>query len=441
MSRRLTLGSQRPILWGVREARSEVAARPNGLDHRIPTPGFKVAFTVKITIDRLVHPLHRSVPFGEADVMRFPLHASCPVCRDVSEPEVLTEIGCAHWRQRLSIVQCRECELVYYRNPPGDDWLRDFYRQNWNSGTEQAVRDGSVSPSSKTKPRMAWLLADLGIEDRKARIIDVGCGVGALMAGLAEAGFSEIWGTELSDYRVAASRARFPGRVFAGGYKGVPDEFRFDVIYSHHVLEHIRVPADAIDWIEGHLDRSGVVVLSVPDMRDESVPNQIFFLPHLHSFGPSSLQRLAESRGLRCIFWKGARPGELTAVFSRDPAFRGGRPHRFMAPEEAIGGRSDQPQKARMRGMWDTTHQREEYRSIYAKAGDGPRGYSIPGATERAYARTLGLGHRLLARAGLSRLRSLLPFKTGYLRFRREDDADEIPSVTLAGGRGAFNVK
>jgi 2-polyprenyl-3-methyl-5-hydroxy-6-metoxy-1,4-benzoquinol methylase len=398
---------------------------------------------VKIVIDQVVHPLHRRMLFGADDVAQFPPHAVCPACRSSREPEPLASLGLPEWRQGLAVVQCPECELVYYRNPPGDDWLRTFYRESWNRGIGENLRGGALRASSRTKPRMAWLLDDLGIEDRKARILDVGCGVGAMLAGLAAAGFTELMGTEASDYRVAASRLRFPGRIFAGGYAGVPDEFRFDVIYSNHVLEHIRVPADAIDWMAAHLSERGILAVTVPNAWEESLLNQILFLPHLHSFSARSLQRLAELRGLRCVLWRGARWYELTAVFTRDPAFRARRPERFIEPEQVIARRSGS-QAARFREIWGPPGRRRGVRSIYvekARPDDRRRGYGIPGIPERASARLLGLAHGALARAGLAGLRSRLPFKTGYLRFHGEDDGDGVPCLSFAGGRGGFQVK
>jgi hypothetical protein len=260
-----------------------------------------------------------------------------------------------------------------------------------------------------------------------------------MLAGLAAAGFTELWGTEVSDYRVAASGSRFPGRIFAGGTAGVPDEFRFDVIYSNHVLEHIRVPADTIDWIESHLSDRGILALSVPDAWEESLLNQILFLPHLHSFGARSLQRLGESRGLRCALWRGARWYELTAVFTRDPAFRLRRPERFFEPAQAIARRSGS-QAARFRAAWEAPG----YRSFYvekSRPADRERGWAIPSPMERASARALELAHRALAGAGLTGLRSRLPFKTGWLRFHREGDAEGVPCLALAGGQGVFHVK
>ncbi|MCH8884810.1 MAG: methyltransferase domain-containing protein, partial [SAR324 cluster bacterium] len=101
-------------------------------------------------------------------------------------------------------------------------------------------------------------------------LIASGCGgaddatsIGSLMAGLSDAGYTDVWGAEMSPYRVAMCEARFPGRIFAGGYKGVPDERRFDVILANHVLEHIYSPSQAIEWMAGHLNERGVILITV----------------------------------------------------------------------------------------------------------------------------------------------------------------------------------
>ena len=81
--------------------------------------------------------------------------------------------------------------------------------------------------SKKSSPRMAALFADLGLAPAGRSVLDVGCGNGKLLAGLRDSGYDDLWGTELSPWRVAVSALRFPDRIFEGGYAAIPEAQRF----------------------------------------------------------------------------------------------------------------------------------------------------------------------------------------------------------------------
>ncbi len=84
--------------------------------------------------------------------------------------------------------------------------------------------------------RVAGIVASLGLPQR-GRALDFGCGAGVFAAVLAEVlpGW-EVWGTDISPVALDQARARVPGVRFAA-----PTEVAgaFDLIFSHHVLEHV----------------------------------------------------------------------------------------------------------------------------------------------------------------------------------------------------------
>ncbi len=217
----------------------------------------------------------------------------------------------------MLVVQCKNCDHLYYANPPGEDWFANFYRSEWNSDRGENA-DAYLTASSAIKTTPARLLADAEIADRGLRMLEIGCGTGDMMAGLQQTGFSDLYGTEASDYRAAMSALRFPHRVFRGGYSAVPSGLMFDFIFSHHVMEHIHNPHEAMKWMVARLSKGGIIAITVPDAACEPLLNQILFIPHLHSFSHRSLIKMGESLGLKTLFWKGANsPYELTAVFHR----------------------------------------------------------------------------------------------------------------------------
>lgn len=395
-------------------------------------------------IEQFVHPFIHEVPISEAEASEFPVYENCPCCRSAGTPEPLVHLGTSEWDQKLTLVQCPECELIYYRNPPSADFITRYYQEQWNQSVGENLGK-PVKAVTKSSPRMANLMADLGCDPDRHSVLDVGCGNGKLMAGLAAAGFSDLWGTEASPHRVAVCEARFPGHIFAGGYDGIPADRKFDVIYSNHVVEHFHNPADGLERLAEHLTETGIIAITVPDAWEESVPYQVLFLPHLHSFCARSLKLMGEQYGLSCLFWKGARWEELTVIYYRDPGHIKPVPGRFLAFEQ-LPERSSGSQIDRIRAPWQSnqTEGSTAYLTLLraeGNTGQRQKGYAdLTGLRRIAAIAFKGLD-LILRKAKLDKLRLYLIGKRGYVRVRRNSEAGQIPVIGMRGKRAAFFVK
>lgn len=368
----------------------------DGLDRRTRT-GRTVAAVIRRVSSGLYSPVHLT----PGDVSRFPRHLVCPVCAAPAPFEEILRIGNADWRDCVRLSQCEACHTLFYENPPPPEEMTTYYENVWNAGSgEPGIR---AKARLKTKMRMARILAELGFTDRSAAILDVGCGVGDLMAGLRQAGFSDLWGTEVSRHRIAASAARFPGRVFQGGYEAVPEDRRFDVIYCNHVLEHIYEPAQAFGRMARLLDDDGVLIVTVPDAWSEPVSVQVLFLPHLHSFCARSFDHLAERHGLDSRFWTADRPWEMTAVFGKHlDRFKSAADFRRYSELE---GPKDGSLRARVRAPWQGPSDRPRCLALDAihKSRDPDvrlAGYRVLGQAERHLADARLAAFRMLRHLG-----------------------------------------
>ena len=195
--------------------------------------------------------------------------------------------------------------------------LRKFLCKVWNATRGEANRD---KPITVLRPRQtaARLAQDVGIVKGDEYVLEVGCGLGAMLLGLRDAGIKNIYGTEASDFRAASARTLFPNSIFSGGYDAVPENLKFDFIFSHHVVEHIYDPFAAFGWMASRLREGGTIAITVPDAWCEPVLNQLLFLPHLHSFCHRALMFMGQFYGFQCLFWKHANiPHEICAVFTR----------------------------------------------------------------------------------------------------------------------------
>lgn len=98
------------------------------------------------------------------------------------------------------------------------------------------------------------------------KVMDLGCGNGAITAQLSRAGY-EVLGVEPSDDGIAAARLSYPTVSFAQGsaYDNLKDLYgEFDAIVSAEVVEHLYSPHKLIENCYSALSTGGTLVLTTP---------------------------------------------------------------------------------------------------------------------------------------------------------------------------------
>lgn len=160
------------------------------------------------------------------------------------------------------------------------------------------------------------------------RILDIGCGAGALGAALKARQACEVWGIE-NDPGAAEEAAKHLDKVLpfdveqACGVIGVlPDNegtrADFDCIIMGDVLEHLREPEKVLTWARTLLAEDGVLLVSVPNSRHWSVVGGL--VEGGWSYEPAGLLdrthlRIFTRREARCLLdAQGFAVSEETAV-------------------------------------------------------------------------------------------------------------------------------
>ena len=119
-----------------------------------------------------------------------------------------------------------------------DDWARDYDQDIWASGNPYFTLIAG--------------LAGRYITDRKARILDGGCGTGLLGQVLNVLGFENIVGIDASDGMLAVARSKSCyaelHKLLLGPRIDLPDE-SFDAVTAAGVLTHGHAPAVSLDGI------------------------------------------------------------------------------------------------------------------------------------------------------------------------------------------------
>ncbi len=168
--------------------------------------------------------------------------------------------------------------------------MRDYYEELWRS-----------LPAERTTPdwelRSGFLRAAVQKGDRT---LDLGCGDGAFIEALVQAG-AEVVGADVAQSALERARARHPGVNFRLLEIDDPLPFRdcqFDVVWASEVIEHIGDTARWLSEVRRVLTPGGRLLLTTPShgrLRLLLRGVEPFSEPlgdHLHLYTRASLQAL-----------------------------------------------------------------------------------------------------------------------------------------------------
>lgn len=150
------------------------------------------------------------------------------------------------------------------------------------------------------------------------RVLEVGCGEGGFAAAIE--GADEKWGIEPNPAAAAVAATRLD-RVLTGRFDDVTRELarhHFDLVVCNDVIEHMEDHDRFLRDIRGYIAEGGVLVGSVPNMRNYKVLFDLLVLrdwryqdsgimdrTHLRFFTRSSLQRSINDAGYRIDVLRG----------------------------------------------------------------------------------------------------------------------------------------
>jgi SAM-dependent methyltransferase len=204
----------------------------------------------------------------------------------------------------LRVVTCARCRLRFMSPRPGPELRGALLRGEVPPALAaygQAANYGKVNRDRKKffGDRLAQLAAYLdarGITGR--RLLDVGASAGTFVHAARERGWTSYGVGPSSVPRLAEAAAHVP----SGLAEGIPyATASFDVVHSHHVVEHLTDPAVAIAEMQRVLKPGGLLFVEVPNQLDN-----VWFLRN-RALGRVE-QRERNMRSIHHLWFFGARP-------------------------------------------------------------------------------------------------------------------------------------
>lgn len=227
------------------------------------------------------------------------MYRPCPIC-DSTRANVLhsqkrVQLEGALFPEENDIVACEGCGFVYVDSDLSQDRCDEHYRRYSSYDNANISTSSTDAPTDAERERFRFGLDEICATTRKnAVVLDIGCASGAFLQLLAERGFSNLHGMDMSP--ACLRRVEAKGMTARPGSVTAPFESpeRFDYITLFQSLEHVYDLRAAVRSTHAMLRCGGRLLVEVPDaMRyDELFSKTWFYQEHINHFDENALVNL-----------------------------------------------------------------------------------------------------------------------------------------------------
>jgi SAM-dependent methyltransferase len=203
------------------------------------------------------------------------------------------------------VVVCQRCGAAYADGIPDQAAFDRYYRDM--SKYEYAQRGGEESEYDRRRLELIAGIIAPHVSAPNARILDIGCASGRLLANLRDRGFTNVVGLDPSPACAATAARLYAIEVRTNTLEGLAEtREQFDVVIMVGVLEHLRDLDTAFAHLRGLLTPGGLLYVEVPDVTAfadwPNAPYQDFSTEHINFFSPDSLSNLMRRHGFNRVF-------------------------------------------------------------------------------------------------------------------------------------------
>jgi len=125
------------------------------------------------------------------------------------------------------------------------------------------------------------LLELIPLENRNGSMLEIGAGAGDTLLYAKENSFArDIYGVELFQIKGSNQESNIFSDFIIGNIETMTLPFehsQFDVIVCGDVLEHLIDPSETLKQLKKYLKPNGVIIASIPNIREFETMKKIFF--------------------------------------------------------------------------------------------------------------------------------------------------------------------
>jgi 2-polyprenyl-3-methyl-5-hydroxy-6-metoxy-1,4-benzoquinol methylase len=191
------------------------------------------------------------------------IYKQCVICGKSNNKTVFKEFD-------VDILKCKNCGHVFSSYEA---------KQDYDGYYGEKVKDDDHYWWDKAHEKMYNDFCDKFIENKKGKLLDVGCGLGYFVKKIKNYSDWEVYGYEISKPAVDFAKDKlglqniFQGKVEDSDFK----EKYFDIITLWDVIEHIPKLAPMLSYLNKVLKDDGVLFIHTPNIQSYC---QIWCMPH-----------------------------------------------------------------------------------------------------------------------------------------------------------------
>jgi SAM-dependent methyltransferase len=245
-------------------------------------------------------------------------------CVDLSRVKAVTS-DCKPWDQAGPLLQCGTCRVV--QKKLDEAWRDDcqsiytaYEMYTQGKGAEQAVFAApddreTLSPEPRSQRLLNCLFSEM-TPPANGVLADIGCGNGGFLKVVHDLLPSwKLVGVEW-DSRNRETIEALPGVIAFHEMAEFSKLKKLDIVSMIHAFEHMENPPEMLEWLAEILKPDGMVIIEVPDWRQN--PFDLLIRDHAFHYSPLAFTKLFEHTTLNVLqLHEDWVPKELSLVAGR----------------------------------------------------------------------------------------------------------------------------
>ncbi len=278
----------------------------------------------------------------------------CAVCGSTANKmlfrQTFSEMSSGSLLQGYDVVVCEGCGFGFADHIPDQADFDAHYRDM--SKYEYQAQGGQETEYDLVRFQSIADIVGSFLPGVDARLLDVGCATGRLLALFKEKGYHYVIGLDPSPVCAQVAQRLYGIRVLTGAIVDIAEitaaEQPFDCVILSGVLEHIRDIDQALRHIRELLAENGLLFIEVPDAADfarwPDAPFQEFSTEHINFFSMASLGNLMKQYGFAGVLSQQIPRDQtfntvmpvVAAIYRKEPSMRSVAPVRDTETEDGL---------------------------------------------------------------------------------------------------------
>ena len=230
----------------------------------------------------------------------------CPICDKSSFNNYLNVEDYTVSHKEFTIQQCNHCYFLFTNPRPPEAEIGAYYQSadyisHHDEETTNVISKVYTAVRNHTIKQKVDLINSLS--GSKGSMLDVGCGTGVFLTAMGKDGW-KVTGTEPDPGAGALAQKRADAAIYETINADELASQTFDIITLWHVLEHVHMLNETIEWLHGHLKPNGKILIAVPNPQSFDAAKYGRFwaaydVPrHLYHFTKATMRKLLEKHHL-----------------------------------------------------------------------------------------------------------------------------------------------